>query len=163
MSTPEFNDIPGIIRFLKWIKDRLWNYTINEGCFKIQLINKTGTESIYGEIVEASTTTDLAFEQGHVNDSQPIGIVAEGGIADGLPCWIAVQGVAEVLLKDGTISTHSYWVRTSDVVGRADATLPVPPGGGIPELDQHMQEIGHCLESKSSGTAVLAKIILHFN
>jgi len=36
-------------------------------------------------------------------------------------------------------------------------------GGGIPELDEHMSEIGHCIESKTAGTNVLAKIIMHFN
>ena len=75
-----------------------------------------------------------------------------------------VSGIAEVLLEDGTASIHGYWARTSITdAGRADITNAEPPGGGIPQADIHFREIGHCLESKSSGTDVLAKVVLHFN
>jgi len=73
-------------------------------------------------------------------------------------------GVAEVLLEDTTTSTRGYWAAISTTQnGRADITLAVPPGGGIPQADRHFQEIGHSLESKPAGTDVLSKIILHFN
>jgi len=69
-----------------------------------------------------------------------------------------------VLLQDGTASTRGYWVRTSTTTaGRADATNVAPPGGTVSALEEHLKEIGHCLETKGSGTDVLAKCILHFN
>ena len=69
-----------------------------------------------------------------------------------------------MLLQDGTASTRGYWVRTSTTTaGRADATNVAPPGGTVSALEEHLKEIGHCLETKGSGTDVLAKCILHFN
>lgn len=156
-------DRPQVNFFLKWIKDRLWNYNIDAGCRKIKLINKTGANSIKGTIVIASTGTDMAFSVASVDDEESIGIVAEDGVGDGSECFIIISGVAEVLLKDSTSATRGYWVKTSDVAGRADATNASPPGGGIPQHDEHFQEIGHCLETVSAGTDVLAKILVHFN
>ena len=75
-----------------------------------------------------------------------------------------ITGRCQVLLEDSTAATAGYWVRTGDTTaGRADATNAAPPGGGIVELDEHMQEIGHTLESQGAGTSVLAWIILHLN
>jgi len=134
-----------------------------EGGFAVLLTNKTGSASVKGDLVEASASTDNAFAQAGVSDTHPIGVVYEAGVADGSECWVVVSGIAEVLLKDTTAATRGYWVMTSDTAGRADATLAAPPGGGISELDQHMREIGHCIESKTAGTDVLAKIVMHFN
>lgn len=68
-----------------------------------------------------------------------------------------------MLLEDSTASTRGYWVKMSGTAGRADATNAAPPGGGIPELDEHMTELGHALETKTGGTDVLCKIVMHFN
>jgi hypothetical protein len=46
-------------------------------------------------------------------------------------------------------------VATSDTAGRADITNADP----VPAT--HPQEVGHCQESKSSGTNVLARIDFH--
>ena len=80
-----------------------------------------------------------------------------------IQCSREAESHAGALRKDATASTKGFWVYTSDVAGRADATLAAPPGGGIPELDIHMREIGHCIESKGADTDVLAKAVLHFN
>ncbi len=133
------------------------------GGIAIQLTNKTGGASVKGTIVIADTTTDNAFDITEADDDHPIGVVYEAGVADAAECWVVIYGIAEVLLKDTTASTHGYWVKTSDTAGRADATIAAPPGGGISELDEHMQEIGHCLETQTGGTDVLAKIVMHFN
>ncbi len=126
-------------------------------------INKTGVASVKGTIVEASTTTDDAFQVSGANGNHSIGVVYEDGVADGDECWIIIYGVADVLLKDTTLSAHGNWVFVSDVAGRADATLADPTAGGVAQLDQHMREVGHCLESKAADTDVLARVCIHFN
>lgn len=136
----------------------------NLGGIAVKMTNKTGAASVLGTLVEASTSTDNAFGVNAAGGNHPIGIVFEAGVADGSECWLVIYGIAQVLLQDSTASTHGNWVRTStSAAGRADATNAEPPGGGVPELDQHMNEIGHCLESKGADTDVLAKIIMHFN
>jgi hypothetical protein len=130
-----------------------------EGGLLIRLTNKTGSASVKGTLVKADTATDNAFILTGANEVECIGVVYEAGVADGSECWIVVAGIAEVLLKDTTASTRGNWVETSDTAGRADATNAAPPG-----IDpSHFQEIGHAIESKSGGTDVLAKIVMHFN
>lgn len=134
-----------------------------EGGIAIKLTNNTGVPSVYGEVVEADTVDDFSFKVCDGDCDHSVGAVYETGIADGEECWVVCALIAEVLLKDATASTKGFWVKTSDVAGRADATNANPPGGGVPELDDHMQEIGHCIESKGADTDVLAKIIMHYN
>lgn len=136
-------------------------FTADGGIAK-QLTNRTGLASIKGTLAESHESGDNGFET--LSDEYDcIGIVYENGIADGEECWVIVTGIAEVLIEDGTASTHGNWVEASTVDGRANATLSLPSGGTIQELQNHFKEIGHCLESKTAGTDVLAKIILHFN
>jgi len=129
----------------------------------IRLLNKTGADSVLGTVVQADTVNDNAFKVCDADGAMPIAVVYQVGVADGSLCWIVVYGIAQVLLKNATASTKGFWVYVSDVAGRANATLAAPPGGGIPELDIHMGEIGHCIESKGADTDVLAKVVLHFN
>lgn len=131
----------------------------------VKLTNETGAPSVKGTIVQAveASGMDDSFEVADADGVQPIGIVYEDGIADGSECWVVINGIAQVLLKDGTTSTSGNWVKVSDVAGRADATFAAPPGGGVPELDQHMGEIGHSLETNSIGIDVLCRVALHFN
>lgn len=134
------------------------------GGIAVKLTNKTGSASVKGSVVECSSTTDNAFELETADDLNPIGVVYDSGVADGDDCWVVVAGVAEVLLQDSTASTRGYWVRTSaTTAGRADATNAAPPGGTVGALETHTKEMGHCLESKTAGTDVLAKCVLHFN
>jgi len=134
-----------------------------EGGLAIRLTNKTGANSVKGSLVQTSTTVDYAFELTGVDDFAPVGVVYESGIADGSECWIVIAGIADVLLKDATASVRGNWVKTADANGRADATNAAPPGGTINALEEHLREIGHCLESKGSGTDVLARCLIHFN
>ena len=67
------------------------------------------------------------------------------------------------MLKNTTLSVHGNWIKTSDVIGRADATLADPPGGGVVQIDEHFQEVGHCCESAGAGTDVLIEGIVHQN
>ena len=134
-----------------------------DGGIAIKLTNQTGADSVKGTLVEADTVNDNAFKISPVDGYQPIGIVYEDGIANASECWVVVSGIAQVLLKNATNSTCGNWVYVSDIAGRVDATLAAPPGGGIPELDNHMQEVGHALETKTGGTDVLCRIVVHFN
>ncbi|MFA6152915.1 MAG: hypothetical protein WC716_16455 [Chitinophagaceae bacterium] len=133
--------------------------------FLCKMVNKTGAPTVKGTIVRAGTAIDNSFIVTPTDSDEPIGVIQEAGIADDSAAWIWMCGsIAQVLLQDSTASTRGYWVRTSTTAaGRANATSADPPGGGVPELMQHMCEIGHCLESKTAGTAVLALVILHFN
>lgn len=134
------------------------------GGYMVKMINKTGAPSVKGTIVKASATTDFAFTTTASDEAQPIGVVYCDGVADAGECFVVIMGPAQVLITDSTAATHGNWAYTSDTTGgRADCASAAPPGGGISELTTHMQEMGHCIESKGSGTNVLAWTIVHFN
>jgi hypothetical protein len=133
------------------------------GVVMTRLINKTGAASVLGTAVESDTTTDLAVKPCGAPCTEPIGAIAENGIADGSLVWVGRAGPVQFLLEDTTGATHGNWAKTSDTVdGRIDATNAAPPGGGIPELDEHVREVGHVAETKSGGTDVLCRINCHF-
>jgi hypothetical protein len=135
-----------------------------EGGSARQLINKTGAISKKGTLVEAGTAIDHSVQNVSADDPDCIGVIYEDGIADGELVWVVTHGIGDVLLEDGSASTRGYWARVSVTqAGRADITLPNPPGGTIVEIDNHFREVGHCLQSVSSGTDKLARILLHFN
>lgn len=135
-----------------------------EGGYLIYLLNGTGSLSIKGELVDTNGPIDNSYAVTVADTPDMIGVVYQSGIADGELVPIVVSGIAEVLIEDGTIATRGYWARISITQnGRADITNAAPPGGGIPEIDTHLKECGHCLESKSSGTDIFAKIVMHFN
>jgi len=131
------------------------------GGIAVALINKSGSPSVKGSVVSPSTEVDGAFIL-QSNEFDAIGVVYEGGVADGGLCFVVVAGVAEVLLKDETAGVRGYWVKAADTDGRAQATT-APDGVGALVVSEHFREIGHCLESVDAGTNVLAMVILHFN
>ena len=124
----------------------------------VQLINKTGANSVKGSVVSISDTTDNAFRLNPIDGDMPIGVVYQNGVADGSLCLIITGGIAEVLLVDGVASTRSYiGYSSSTVAGRIDTSASVPAAL------LHFREIGHTLESKTGGTNILCKCIIHFN
>lgn len=134
-----------------------------EGGIAIQLTNKTGGASVKGVVAAPESTTQRAFVACPADDPDPIGVVYESGIADGSLCWVVIAGTVQVLLQDSTAGTRGYWSRVSaSQAGRANATAAAPPGGGVPELDQHVREIGHCMQNAGAGTNVLCWHIIHF-
>lgn len=146
------------------LRNAFQNVTITpEGGIAVRLMNKTGADSVKGQIVSASFTHDSAFQTALASSIIPQGAVYESGVPDGQMCWVVVSGIAEVLLKDTTPSVHGNWVGMSDVAGRVLAGGGGHPGTTPPEQATHNSEIGHCLESKPAGTNVLAKVIMHFN
>jgi len=127
----------------------------------IQLTNKTGANTVAGKVVEASTTTDDAFQINDADGNHPIGIVLDAGIADGSEAWIVVNGIADVAIVSGEAATRGWWVFTSDA-GYC-TMLEDPTGGGAAELDQHMREVGHCIETVAANGVILARCVIHFN
>ena len=133
-----------------------------EGGFAVLMTNKTGVPSVKGSVVEVYGATEVnqAFRLTIADSMSPFGVVYESGIPDSSECWVVIGGIAEVLLQNGTSTVRTYWVRTSTTVpGRADGTNASPPGLAA----SHFAEIGHSLETKSGGTDVLCKVMLHFN
>lgn len=127
------------------------------------MINKTGAPSVKGTIVMMGTVVDDSFIVATASTAMPIGVVLDDGVPDGEYCRIVRDGPAQLLLKDTVSSAVGNWVYMSDVAGRADASLAAPPGGTVTALETHMSELGHCRETKTGGTDVLAWCIVHLN
>lgn len=129
----------------------------SEGGIYETFINKTGGISVKGTIVVASTTDNNAVSTAPVASSMPIGIIYESGINDGSSVKVVVSGKAQVLLANGQSATHGYWCGVSNSVGGRMYQEPTPPPAN------HPQEIGHSIETSSSGTDVLSLVQVHFN
>ena len=152
-----------IVDIISWSRsphDERFKIT-KEGGYAVRLINNTGASSVKGTLVSASGSIDEGFIL-QANEFDTIGVVYENNIPDGGMCWVVIAGITEVLIEDGTTATRSYWASASTVDGRALITTP-PSGIGALSTSTHFKEIGHCIESKGSGTNVLAKVVLHFN
>ena len=134
------------------------------GAVGMKMVNKTGSASVKGTLVQASSSVANSFGIITADDPDPIGVVYESGVADGEECIIAIYGKCQVLLEDSTAATKGYWVKVSDSEnGRADATNAAPPGGTINAIGDHFMEIGHCLEDVTAGTDKLCWVMMHFN
>jgi len=152
------NAVPG------WNTNSAFMKFTTEGGLAVKMLNKTGVASVKGTVVQLSTSIERSVEISPADEEEAMGIIYDNGIADGEFVWIVIQGIVDILIEDGQTATVGFWVRTSITQdGRADITNADPPGGGIPQADQHFRELGHCQESKSSGTDVLARCIIHFN
>jgi hypothetical protein len=143
----------------------VYDAATGENGVQIKLTNRTGATSVKGTLVHASTSYDRAFHIEEADGYDPAWVVAESGIADGSECWVWIEGaVCQMLLQDSTASTRGNWCKVSDTqAGRIDATNAFPPGGTIAALEDHSSEVGHCMQSKASGTDVLALIYFHTN
>jgi len=129
------------------------------GGFAIKLTNKTGTNSVGGQLVECDSSTDDAVELNDIAGDHCIGVFLDDGIADGEEAWVVISGVAEVALDDNVEAIRGYWMGSGAEEGYA-RTLATPP------VSRHWEEIGHCCESVAAGgagTHIKARCILHFN
>ena len=116
-----------------------------EGGFFVSLINKTGVNSVKGSVVRISATQN-AFELNPTSGTLWFGVVYESGIADGSLCRVVIRGIAEALLEDSTASAAQNVIAPSaTTAGRFDCSGAGP---------------GNCLETKSSGTNVLCKVLI---
>ena len=137
------------------------------GGYAIKLTNTTGAVTVAGQVVRADTTTNDAVILTGADEFESMGIFLDSGVADDAEAWVVVFGIADVAMEDNTTATRGNWVRTSITeAGYADATIATPPGAGIPEIDQHLHEIGHCIETVTAtgeGTHILARCVIHWN
>ena len=128
--------------------------------FLTKIKNGTGGASVLGEVVANSTSADNEFIK-EANEYDPIGVIAEAGIANGSECWVWKNGSrCQALLKDGESATRGYVALCADTDGRF---LNVDVPSASPVVAEHFKEMGHVAESKSSGTNVLVLVELHFN
>lgn len=132
-----------------------------EGGLATKMINDTGAASIKGTVVAASTAIDNGFKS-TINQFDMIGVVYDNGVANGKECFVVYSGICQVLMEDGVASKSGDWVRASTVAGRATPSTD-PQGLSALAASEHFKELGHCLETKSAGTGVLIKILIHFN
>ena len=149
--------------FVRELHRATWNFYTQKRCVKQKYKNNSGGETIKGELVKFDPTEDNAVILTAANDHESVGAWAEDGVKDGEIAEIITGGSCQYRLKNTTLSIHGNWIKTSDVAGRADATLAAPPLGGVAQLDEHMQEVGHCNESVGAGVAVLVEGTMHIN
>lgn len=131
-------------------------FTSDGGLFEY-FTNDTGATSVLGTIVVASTAVTNAVSTAPANSQMPIGVIAENGVANGSLVKVITYGKAYVLLKDGLSSTRGYWSGVSDTAGR------MYQASTVPATVDHNREIGHSLQTVTSGTDVLSLVQIHFN
>lgn len=131
-----------------------------EGGYAVRLLNGTGAASVKGSLMSASTTADLTVIL-QANEYDCFGVCYEDGIAAGELVWVVIAGLADVLVEDAHAMVHGELALSAPTNGRASSTTN--PGSGLPAADVHFKEIGHVLESKTAGTGVLCRYVLHFN
>ena len=135
-----------------------WGFTPDGGVYQT-LTNRTGSSSVKGTIVMQSATYDNAVAIATVGSPLAIGVIYEDNIADGLPLKVIVYGKAQVLLRNGQSITRGNWcVLSSATNGRMEAGTIT----GALLVSEYAEGIGISLESKSSGTNVLAWVQLQF-
>lgn len=135
--------------------DKIW--LTPEGGFAILLNNKTGGTSVKGSIVAVGAAVASSVILAPANSEVNIGVIYNAGVADGADVWVVTHGMADVLLKDGQAGVMGQWVGVSDVAGRAYCTSA--PG----TTSEHNREVGHCMQTISSGTGVVMRCHLHQN
>ncbi len=122
------------------------------GGLAIKLTNKTGSNSVEGEIVETDATTANAVNLADAGDVQSSGVFYESGIADGSETWIIISGIAEVRADAGGFVKGDRLI-TSATVGRAAVD-------NAPAVAVHFQEIGHAIEDAAANA--IGKCIIGF-
>jgi len=125
----------------------------------IKLTNKTGANSVQGQLVRADTATNDAVILAGAGDTECFGVFLEAGVADGAEAWIVVGGIADVALDDNVAAVRGNWMATG--VGAGYARTGASPAAS----PQHFEEIGHCIETVAAGgagTHILARCVLHF-
>lgn len=126
------------------------------GGYAVKLTNKTGANSVAGELVNAHTSVENAVEQTAINDTICIGAFLESGIADGSEAWVVVGGIVQVKVDSSTTVAAGDWVKvSSNDAGRVESSGSETPGAN------HFREVGHAFEA--GGNDELIKISMHFN
>ena len=121
------------------------------GGFAIKLTNKTGVNSVEGQLVEADDTDENSYKTADADSLDVIGVVYNAGVADASEVWIVQGGIAEVLVDAGGCVHHDRLI-SSNTAGSADVS-------NAPAVAAHFQEIGHAIETVVG--AGLAKAVIH--
>lgn len=125
-------------------------------------INNTGT-SVCGTLVIASSVLPNAVD---IYESDPqswmrnkvIGVICENGVPNGCPVKVTTIGKAYVLLQNGKGVNMGEVVTASPTAGNNGRAFPYAD----PYTLSFESQIGRALETKASGTDVLALIQLRF-
>ena len=128
-----------------------------EGGDVIKLTNKTGANSVKGQLVKTDTANDDAVILTGANDDEGIGVFYEAGVADGAEAWIVTGGIADVAMNDNLAATHGNWV------GSGEAGYCINQVGP-PAAPTHFEEQGHCTQTVAAGgagTHILSRCVLH--
>lgn len=137
-------------------------YITSIGGYAVKLTNRTGANTVAGQLVRADTATNDGVILTAANEDECLGVFLDAGVANAAEAWVIVAGIADVAMQDNTAATRGNWVMASSEAGYADATNAATPG----LLVAHMREIGHCIETVAAtgaGTHILARCVLHFN
>ena len=130
------------------------------GGFAIKLTNKTGGNTVAGQLVKSDIATDDGVILTAAGDVECFGVFLDSGVVDDAEAWVVVSGIADVAFDDNVAAVHGNWVATG--VGAGYARTSASPAAS----PQHFEEIGHSIESISAtggGTHILARCVLHFN
>ena len=126
-----------------------------EGGFAVRLTNKSGAETVKGQIVGIKTGTDNAFDLTAVGATYNLGVVYESGVADAAECWVVVGGIAQVLMKNaavrGQLCRIPLTADDSEAAGYAMAADQSDTAS--------VYKIGDVLETADA--EVLCKVLLH--
>jgi hypothetical protein len=76
------------------------------GGLAIKLTNKTGSNTVQGQLVKADTANNDAVILTAISDTECFGVFLEGGIADGSEAWVVVSGICDVAMEDNTAATR---------------------------------------------------------
>lgn len=131
------------------------------GGYAILLTNKTGANSVAGQLVRGDTAVDDAVILTASTDDECFGVFLDSGVADGSEAWVIISGIADVALDDNVAAVRANWMGTG-AAGYA-RTQAAPPALGVAA---HFEEIGHCIEDVSAGgagTHILARCVMQFN
>lgn len=121
------------------------------GGYAALLTNKTGANSVAGDVVIASTGTADAVALAGANELMVVGVFLDSGIADGSEAWVVQGGIADIHMDAGGCALGDRIV-TSATAGRGDVN-------NTPSAAVHFQEIGHAIEVAAANAN--ARCMLH--
>jgi len=127
-----------------------------EGGFAVRLTNKSGADSVQGQIVSHKGTVANAFDLTAVNANHCLGVVYESGVEDGAECWVVVSGIAQVLMKNAATMGHICRIPlNTDDEGKAAGYAM----DAVQSDTASVYKIGDVLETANAD--VLCKVLLH--
>ena len=124
------------------------------GGIAILLTNKTGSDSVDGELVSAHTSIADAVEQSSTTSVTTIGLFESSSVPDGSEAWVVVSGVAVVHMDNNSVDLGDRVVSSTSIAGRGLAS-------NTPSNTAHFTEIGHCIQAGAANSTV--RCIIHFN